>query len=222
MSVSPNGPAIRCAWAGSYPLYVRYHDEEWGVPVFDDNSLFEFLVLEGAQAGLSWLTILRKREGYRRAFAGFDPSRVARFDEDKVTELLTDPNIVRNRSKIISTICNARAFLDVQNEFGSFSAYQWRFVDGAPIDNRYAESARIPSRSTISDAFSKDLKQRGFKFVGTTIIYAHMQAVGMVNDHLVSCFRHGQVLRVKPNPSKLRHSRTAAASKPTKRATPSR
>jgi DNA-3-methyladenine glycosylase I len=186
----------RCDWAGTDPLCVAYHDEEWGVPVMDDRKLFEFLILEGAQAGLSWLTILRKREGYRRAFANFDPKKVARFDEEKLIGLLGDPNIVRNRAKIESTIQNARAFLEIQSKFGSFAAYQWQFVDGRPIQNQRQSIKQIPARSEISDALSKDLKKRGFGFVGSTIVYAHMQAVGMVNDHLVSCVRHRAVTKL--------------------------
>lgn len=186
----------RCDWAGTDPLYVEYHDQEWGVPVMDDRKLFEFLILEGAQAGLSWLTILRKREGYRRAFANFDPKRVARFDEEKVIALLGDPNIVRNRAKVESAVQNARAFLEIQSQFGSFAAYQWQFVDGRPIQNQRQSIKQIPARSEISDALSKDLKKRGFGFVGSTIVYAHMQAVGMVNDHLVSCSRHRAVAKL--------------------------
>ncbi|HKQ63030.1 MAG TPA: DNA-3-methyladenine glycosylase I [Candidatus Polarisedimenticolaceae bacterium] len=187
----------RCAWAGDDPLYVAYHDEEWGVPVHDDRRLFEFLVLEGAQAGLSWLTILRKREAYRRAFAGFDPRRVARFDARAIERLLHDPGIVRNRLKLESAVRNARAFLEVQREFGSFDAYQWRFVDGRPLQHRRRSTSQVPPRSAVSDAFSRDLRQRGFSFVGTTIVYAHMQAVGMVNDHLTSCFRRREVARLR-------------------------
>jgi DNA-3-methyladenine glycosylase I len=179
----------RCPWATSDPLYRAYHDREWGVPVHDDQRLFEFLTLEGAQAGLAWITILRKREGYRRAFAGFDPEAVARFDAAKVAELLADPGIVRNRLKVESTVGNARAFLQVREEFGSFAAYMWRFVDGRPRQNAWRTLAEIPASTPESAAFSRDLKQRGFRFVGTTICYAHMQAVGMVNDHLVDCFR---------------------------------
>src|SRR5215471_11423967 len=186
----------RCGWSGSDALYVRYHDEEWGVPVHDDRLLFEFLVLEGAQAGLSWITILRKRDAYRRAFDRFDPRKVARYDKRKVASLLADASIVRNRAKIESAIKNARAFLDVQAEFGSFDAYQWRFVDGQPIQNRRRAVGEIPARSAQSDAMSKDLKKRGFAFVGSTIIYAHMQAVGMVNDHLVDCFRYREIRRL--------------------------
>ena len=183
----------RCDWAGKEPIYVQYHDQEWGVPVTDDRTLFEFLVLEGAQAGLSWLTILRKRDGYRRAFAGFDPRKVARFDAKKVSVLLQDEGIVRNRAKVTSAIDNARAFLEVQAEFGSFSAYQWQFVDGRPIQNEFRTLKDIPARTELSDALSTDLKRRGFNFVGSTIMYAHMQAVGMVNDHLVTCPRHREV-----------------------------
>lgn len=186
----------RCGWPGTDPLYVPYHDDEWGVPVHDDRKLFEFLVLEGAQAGLSWLTVLRKREGYRRAFARFDPKKVARFDARKVAALLKDAGIVRNRMKVASAIKNARAFLEVQREFGSFDAYQWRLVDGRPIRNRWRTLKELPARTPLSDAWSKDMKQRGFSFVGSTILYAHMQAVGMVNDHVVGCFRHGEVSRL--------------------------
>ena len=183
----------RCDWAGTDLLYVAYHDTQWGVPVHEDRLLFEFLVLEGAQAGLSWLTILRKRENYRKAFAGFDPAKVARFDRRKVQRLLNDEGIVRNRLKIESAVNNARAFLKVQDEFGSFDAYMWRFVEGRPRKNRFRTMAQIPARTPESDGMSRDLKQRGFSFVGSTICYAHMQAVGMVNDHLVSCFRHREV-----------------------------
>ncbi|MFZ5797237.1 MAG: DNA-3-methyladenine glycosylase I [Thermodesulfobacteriota bacterium] len=179
----------RCAWAGSDPHYQAYHDREWGVPVFEDRLLFEFLNLEGAQAGLSWLTILRKREAYRRAFAGFDPEIVARFDDAKVTELLANPGIVRNRLKVESTITNGHAFLAIQEEFGSFAAYLWRFVDGRPLQNRWQGIGEVPASTPISDALSRDLKKRGFRFVGSTICYAYMQAVGMVNDHTVDCFR---------------------------------
>ena len=179
----------RCPWPGNDPLYQSYHDREWGVPVHDDRLLFEFLTLEGAQAGLSWITILRKREGYRTAFAGFDPELVARFDAAKVAELLGNPAIVRNRLKVESTITNAIAFLQVQEEFGSFAAYQWRFVDGHPIQNAWRSLKDIPASTPVSDTISRDLKKRGFRFVGSTICYAHMQAVGMVNDHTVDCFR---------------------------------
>ena len=183
----------RCAWAGADPLYVRYHDREWGVPVRDDATLFEFLILEGAQAGLAWVTILRKREGYRRAFAGFDPERVARFDRRRTERLLKDPGIVRNRLKVEGAVKNARAFLEVQQEFGSFASYQWGFVGGRPVRNRRRSLRQLPARTPVSDAMSRDMKRRGFAFVGSTILYAHMQAVGMVNDHLVTCFRHGEV-----------------------------
>jgi DNA-3-methyladenine glycosylase I len=185
----------RCAWCGTDPLYLRYHDEEWGVPVHDERKHFEFLILEGAQAGLSWITILRKRENYREAFAGFDPARVARFGKREVTRLLKNPGIVRNRLKIESAIKNARAFLEVQDEFDGFDKYVWRFVGGKPIRNRWTGMKQIPARTMESDALSKDLKKRGFSFVGSTIIYAHMQAVGMVNDHVAGCFRYKQLAR---------------------------
>jgi DNA-3-methyladenine glycosylase I len=183
----------RCGWAGSDPIYVEYHDTEWGVPVRDDRRLFEFLILEGAQAGLSWITILKRREGYRKAFEGFDPERVARFTPKKIEKLLQDPGIIRNRLKVQSAVTNARAFLKVQDEFGSFSEYQWRFVNKQPVKNRRRSMQDIPARTEISDLWSRDLKKRGFSFVGSTIVYAHMQAVGMVNDHIVSCFRYRQV-----------------------------
>ena len=180
---------IRCGWCGSDPLYVAYHDLEWGTPLHDDRLLFEFLILEGAQAGLSWITILKRREGYRHAFERFDPAVVAGFDEVKQAELLKDSGIIRNRLKIASAVSNARAFLDVQNEFGSFDSYLWRFVDGSPIQNSWKTHGNIPASTPLSDALSKDLKRRGFRFVGSTICYALMQAVGMVNDHTVDCFR---------------------------------
>jgi DNA-3-methyladenine glycosylase I len=183
----------RCPWCGADPLYVAYHDAEWGVPVRDDGALFEFLLLEGAQAGLSWLTILRKREAYRRAFADFDPARVAAFGEADVARLLGDGGIVRNRAKINSAIANARAFLEVQAAIGSFAAYLWDFVEGRPLQHARRTLADIPPTTPLSDAISKDLKARGFSFVGSTIVYSHMQATGMVNDHLVGCFRHAQV-----------------------------
>lgn len=183
----------RCGWCVKDPLYVDYHDREWGVPVHDDRKLFEFLLLEGAQAGLSWLTILKRREGYRRAFVGFDAEKVARFSARRIEKLLTDPGIIRNRLKVTAAVSNARAFLKVQEAFGSFDAYSWRFVDGQCIVNRRRRLEDLPATSKESDAFSKDLKQRGFRFAGSTIMYAHMQAVGMVNDHLVSCFRYNQV-----------------------------
>jgi len=187
-------PAARdvrvCAWAGDDPLMRRYHDEEWGVPVHDDHVFFEFLTLEGAQAGLSWSTILNKREGYREAFAGFDPERVARFDARRRAALMKNAGIVRNRLKIESTVSNARAFLEIRNEFGSFDRYVWTFVGGKPIQSRRKTLRDLPSRTPESDALSADLRKRGFRFVGTTIVYAFMQAVGMVNDHEVRCFRY--------------------------------
>jgi DNA-3-methyladenine glycosylase I len=179
----------RCGWAKDQ-LSIRYHDEEWGVPVHDDRRWFEFLVLEGAQAGLSWDTILRKRENYRRAFAGFDPAVVARFRETKIEDLLADPGIVRNRLKVNSVVRNAQAFLKIQQDVGSFDAYIWPFVDGEPIRNTWRSLDQVPARTEISDALGKDLKRRGFTFVGSTICYALMQATGLVNDHLVGCFRH--------------------------------
>ncbi|MFP5505952.1 MAG: DNA-3-methyladenine glycosylase I [Gammaproteobacteria bacterium] len=185
----------RCAWCGTDPLYVRYHDEEWGVPVHDDRRHFEFLTLEGAQAGLSWITILRKRENYREAFAGFDPERVARFGKRDVERLLKNPGIVRNRLKVEGAVKNARAFLAVQEAFDGFDRYVWRFVGGKPIRNRWTQMKEVPATSAESDALSKDLKKRGFTFVGPTIVYAHMQAIGMVNDHVVDCFRHKQLAR---------------------------
>lgn len=181
---------IRCGWCLSDPAYIRYHDEEWGVPIHDDRKLFEFLILEGAQAGLSWLTILKRREGYRKAFCDFKVEMVAGLGEKSVQRLLKNESIIRNQSKIRAAIINAQAFIKVQEEFGSFDSYSWNFVDGAPIINRRRSLRDLPATTRHSDAFSKDLKRRGFKFVGSTIMYAHMQAVGMVNDHLVSCFRH--------------------------------
>jgi DNA-3-methyladenine glycosylase I len=189
---------VRCGWAKADPIYVRYHDEEWGVPVHDDRVLFEFLILEGAQAGLSWLTVLKKREAYRKAFHKFDVRKVARYDAAKIAELMANAGIVRNRLKIESAVRNARAFLEVQAEFGSFSAYQWRFVGGSPLQNKVRTLSDIPARTEISDAFSKDLKKRGCNFVGSTIVYAHMQAVGMVNDHLEGCFRRRLVGGPRP------------------------
>jgi DNA-3-methyladenine glycosylase I len=178
----------RCGWARN-PLAVAYHDREWGVPVRDDRKLFEFLILEGAQAGLSWDTILAKRENYRKAFAGFDPKKVSRFDGKKKRALMRDPGIVRNRLKIEAAVVNARCFLALQEEHGSFSSYVWSFVGGKPVMNRHRTSKTVPARTAVSDALSKDLKRRGFKFVGSTIMYAFMQAVGMVNDHTMDCFR---------------------------------
>src|SRR5215471_3182904 len=192
----------RCAWSvGVDPIMERYHDTEWGMPVRDDRTHFEFLVLESAQAGLSWWTILRKRDGYRRAFADFDAAQVARFDARAVRRLMQDAGIVRNRQKIEATISNARSFLEVQEQFGSFDAYIWPFVGGKPIVNRWRKQTDVPATTAVSDALSKDLKSRGFKFVGSTIVYAHMQATGLVDDHLLDCFR-----------------RAAASGKPTRRA----
>jgi DNA-3-methyladenine glycosylase I len=187
----------RCFWAGSDPLYIAYHDEEWGVPLHDDCRLFEMLVLEGAQAGLSWITILRKREAYRAAFAGFDPAKVARFTSGRVERLLLNPGIVRNRLKIEGTVRNARAFIETQKAFGSFDRYIWQFVGGAPIVNRPKTMAEVPALTEQSDAMSRDLKKRGFTFVGSTICYAFMQATGMVNDHLVGCYRYKKITITK-------------------------
>jgi DNA-3-methyladenine glycosylase I len=184
-------PNVRCPWClKGNELYVDYHDSEWGVPAWDDQTQFEFLILEGAQAGLSWSTILNKREGYREAFAGFDPERIARFGKREVTRLLKNPGIVRNRLKVEATISNARAYLDFQEKHGGFALHLWTFVGGKPIQNRWTQQQQVPAISPESDALSKDLKQRGFRFVGTTIIYAHMQATGMVNDHVAGCFRY--------------------------------
>lgn len=178
----------RCPWCEKDDLYRNYHDNEWGKPVHDDRTLFEFLVLETAQAGLSWHTILKRREGYRKAFAGFDAEKVARFSNKQIEKLIQDTRIIRNRAKITSTVTNAQAFLKIQNEFGSFAKYQWRFVDDKPVVNKWKTMKQVPATTKLSDALSKDLKQRGFRFVGSIVIYAHMQAVGMVNDHLVDCF----------------------------------
>jgi DNA-3-methyladenine glycosylase I len=186
----------RCAWCGADPLYVDYHDQEWGVPLHDERALFEFLILEGAQAGLSWRTILNKREGYRRAFDHFDVERIAGYGDAEVARLLADPGIVRNRLKIASTLINARATLEIREQFGGLDAYFWRFVEGRPIQNAWTELSQIPAKTALSDKISRDLKQRGFKFIGSTIVYAHMQATGMVNDHLIGCFRHRQVARL--------------------------
>lgn len=180
----------RCAWCLKFEQYIQYHDQEWGVPVHDDRVHFEFLILEGAQAGLSWATVLKKREGYRKAFAGFDPVKVSRFSEKKTEKILLDPGIIRNRLKVKAAINNARCFLAVQKEFGSFDDYVWGFVNGTPIVNRWKTMDKVPATTKESDALSKDLIKRGFKFVGSTVIYAHMQACGLVNDHLVTCWRH--------------------------------
>ena len=186
-----SGKVRRCAWAEGTSLeYIAYHDKEWGVPVYDDKVQFEFLILEGAQAGLSWSTILNKREGYRRLFADFEVQKVARFTPKRIEKILQDPAVVRNRLKVESAVGNAKAFLKVQKEFGSFSDYIWGFVDGQPIQNRFKKDSDVPATSKESDALSKDLKKRGFKFVGSTIMYAHMQATGLVNDHVTNCFRH--------------------------------
>ena len=185
----------RCPWVDlSEPDYVDYHDREWGVPVHDDLLLFEFLILEGAQAGLSWYTVLRKRENYRAAFDDFDPQMVAKYDEDRVALLLGNPGIIRNRLKVLAAISNAQRFLEVQEEFGSFDAYIWRFVDGKPVVNELRNMNEYPATTPVSDTMSKDLRQRGFKFVGSTICYAHMQATGMVNDHSVACFRRHEII----------------------------
>lgn len=180
----------RCSWSLSDPIYMDYHDLEWGVPVREDQKQFEFLVLESAQAGLSWLTILKRREGYRRLYAGFDVEKVARFDEARISAMLEDPGIIRNRKKIESSINNAQRFLEIQDQYGSFCNYIWEFVDGEPLINHYKKMADIPASTSLSDALTKDMKRRGFRFLGTTILYAHLQATGLVNDHLVDCFRH--------------------------------
>ena len=198
MSLAIDPRLKRCPWVhGGNELYHQYHDEEWGVPVRDDQKQFEFLTLESAQAGLSWATILNKREGYRRVFAGFIPEKVARFTPARIEKALADPGIVRNRLKVAAAVNNARCFLKVQEEFDGFTNYIWRFVDGRTVQNAWQEKSQAPATSPESDALSKDLKQRGFKFVGSTIVYAHMQATGLVNDHLVSCFRYNPVLKMK-------------------------
>lgn len=185
----------RCPWClGQFPEYLRYHDEEWGVPVHEDSKHFEFLILEGAQAGLSWATVLKRREGYRQAFAGFDPEAVARFDRSRIEKLLSEPGIIRNRLKVESSVTNAQAFLRIQEEFGSFDAYIWRYVEGSPRVRSARTMSEVPATSQESDLLSKDLKKRGFKFAGSTIVYAHMQACGLVNDHLVSCYRYSQLV----------------------------
>ena len=191
----------RCPWAGNDPLYIRYHDEEWGVPSHDDRHLFEMLILEGAQAGLSWITILRKRENYRRLFHDFDAEKIARFTAEDIARCLADPGIVRNRLKVESTVLNARAALAVREEFGSLEAFLWQFVNGSPIQNERRSLAEVPARTEESDAMSKALKKRGFKFIGTTICYAFMQATGMVNDHLITCPRHTACVRLGRTPS---------------------
>lgn len=184
----------RCWWAGEDPLYIAYHDQEWGVPGHDDRLLFEFLILEGAQAGLSWMTILRKRENYRLVFDGFDPEKVSNYDEGKIAALLNDQGIIRNRRKVEAAVGNARAFLEIREEFGSFDSYIWQFVGGKPHINHWRENKEVPTQTPVSEKMSRELVRRGFRFVGPTICYAYMQAVGMVNDHLVSCFRHQECI----------------------------
>ena len=184
---------LRCDWCIGNPLYEQYHDEEWGVPVYDDNKLFEFLILETFQAGLSWITVLRKRENFRAAFDNFDYKKIAKYNQEKIDTLLENAGIIRNRLKIKATITNAQAFMAIQKEFGSFNKYIWKFTDGKPIKNTFKSMSEIPANTSLSDSISKDLKNRGFKFVGTTVIYAHMQATGMVNDHIVDCFRYNEV-----------------------------
>lgn len=186
----------RCPWANGSQIYERYHDEEWGVPLHDDKRIFEFINLEGAQAGLSWLTILKRREGYKKAFMDFDPKKVAKFDDSDKARLLQDPGIIRNRAKINAAVSNARCFLDVQAEFGSFDRYIWEFVGGKPIVNRFEKASQLPAKTPLSERISADLRSRGFKFVGPTIVYAHMQATGMVNDHLVSCPRRKEIQKL--------------------------
>lgn len=183
----------RCEWCGNDELYVKYHDEEWGVPVHDEKKHFEFLVLESAQAGLSWITVLRKRESYRKAYDDFDAEKVTHYDEDKIEELIQNTGIVRNRKKIEASINNAARFIEIQKEFGSFDNYIWSFVDNKPVVNNWNNLSEVPATSELSDMVSKDLKARGFKFLGSTIVYAHLQATGIINDHLTDCFRHGQV-----------------------------
>ncbi|TDX99337.1 DNA-3-methyladenine glycosylase I [Thiohalophilus thiocyanatoxydans] len=186
----------RCGWAGPDQIYLDYHDHEWGVPVYDDRLLFEFLILEGAQAGLSWITVLKKREAYRAAFHNFDAEKIARFSRTQIEQLLKNSAIIRNRLKIESTISNAWAFLELREQQGRFSDYLWQFVDGQPIQNHWQDDSHVPASTGISEAMSRDLKQRGFRFVGPTICYAYMQAVGMVNDHITSCYRHNEVLNL--------------------------
>ncbi len=183
----------RCQWADSDPLYIEYHDKEWGAPLHDDRKLFEFLILEGMQAGLSWITILRKRENFRTAFDNFDPEKIARYDKRKIQKLLADPGIIRNRLKVAAAVTNAQAFLKVQEELGNFDKYIWQFVGGKPIKNKWKTIKQLPAYTKESDKLSEDLKKRGFKFVGSTIVYAHMQATGMANDHMVHCFRYNEL-----------------------------
>lgn len=211
ISVHSHQPSIRrnmknrCAWCGNDPLYVAYHDDEWGVPVHDDRRLLEFLILEGAQAGLSWLTILRKRENYRKAFHGFDCDRIARYSQRDIDRLLTDPGIVRNRLKIESAIKNAQRVLHIREEYGSLNAFLWRYVDGIPKQNAWKSMTEVPAKTKVSDRMSLDLKKRGFTFVGSTICYAFMQAVGMVNDHTTDCFRHKELAEPKTIQNRIRH-----------------
>ena len=185
----------RCTWPGKDPLYIRYHDREWGIPIHSDRKLFEFLILEGAQAGLSWITVLKKRPAYRKAFDNFDFNKVARYKERKIKQLLNNSGIIRNKLKIRSAISNAKAFIEVRKEFGTFNKYIWQFVDGKPIQNCFKDMNDIPATTELSDQISKDLKKRGFNFVGSTIVYAHMQATGMVNDHTMDCFRYSEINR---------------------------
>jgi DNA-3-methyladenine glycosylase I len=209
ITMGPETAVTRCSWVSiDNPLMLQYHDREWGVPVHDDRTHFEFLVLEAAQAGLSWAIVLKKREGYRRAFAGFDPEKVARYSSRRIDKLTLNPEIIRNRMKIEAAVRNARAFLTVQEEFGRFDSYCWGFVDGRPKLNRWKTMRQIPATSPESDAFSKDLKRRGFSFVGSTVVYAHMQAVGMVNDHLVDCFRYREIRRGDPHHGPPQHPRS--------------
>ncbi len=183
---------VRCAWVSDEPLYIDYHDHEWGIPIYDDKKLFEFLILEGAQAGLSWITVLKKRENYRACFDEFSPQKIACYDQNKINSILENPGIIRNRLKVASAITNAKAYLEVINEWSTFSDYIWHFVDGKPIQNHWPDISHIPASTLVSDAMSKDLKKRGFKFVGSTICYAFMQAVGLVNDHTTNCFRYNE------------------------------
>ncbi len=189
-----NSEITRCSWCGTDPLYITYHDTEWGVPVYDDDKLFEFLILETFQAGLSWITVLRKRENFRKAFDNFDYKKIALYDDKKYESLLLNAGIIRNKLKIKATIGNAKAFMAIQKEFGSFSQYIWQFTDAKPIINTFKSLSELPAKTALSDVLSKDLKKRGFKFVGSTVIYAHMQATGMVNDHVTSCFRYKELL----------------------------
>ena len=185
----------RCSWCENNELYVKYHDEEWGVPVHEDKKHFEFLILEVAQAGLNWLIVLRKRENYRKAYDNFDPVKIAKYDDKKINQLMNDPGIIRNQRKIEASVNNAKRFLDIQERFGSFDSYIWSFVDNKPVINSWRSDSEIPSTTELSDMISNDLKKRGFKFIGSTIIYAHMQAIGIVNDHIVNCFRYDQLIK---------------------------